>query len=148
MTKRTSAIVRKEVSRRSSTTSDDHTARKNTKTKTWQIVFYASNTPNARNLLLKFSLLANRQENQTEIHEINMTQFNKHFKADKQYSFPVQLKDIGQPEQIRLKMQRIKKNGDDDDDDDDEDEDVQWHLDYVKRILRKDVKIFYWDYLD
>ena len=77
-----------------------------------------------------------------------MTQFNKHFKADKQYSFPVQLKDIGQPEQIRLKMQRIKKNGDDDDDDDDEDEDVQWHLDYVKRILRKDVKIFYWDYLD
>lgn len=94
---------------------------------------------------MKFSFLANDEENQTEIYEINMNQLNKHIKADKQYSFPVQLKDIGQPEQIRLKMQRIK---DDRDDDDDDDEDIQWHLDHVIENRRKGERIFDWNDLD
>ena len=136
VTKRTSsAVVRKE---KSSTTSDD-TAREKLKKKTWQIIFHTSNIPNARNLLLKFSFLANDEENQTEIYEINMNQLNKHIKADKQYSFPVQLKDIGQPEQIRLKLQRIK---DDHDDDDDDDEDIQWHLDHVRENIKERERIF------
>lgn len=124
-----SAVVRKE---RSSTTSED-TARDKQKKKTWQMIFHTSNIPNARNLLLKFSFLANDEENQTEISEINMNQLHKHIKAAKQYSFPVQLNDIGQPEQIRLKMQRIP------DDDDDDDEDIQWHLDHVRENLKRKI---------
>jgi hypothetical protein len=53
-----------------------------------------------------------------------MRQFTENSKSAKQYSFPTKFKNIGKPEQIRLKMQIT---GDDDDDDDD----IKWRLDHV-----------------
>jgi hypothetical protein len=68
-------------------------------------------------------LIASNKD-ETETNEINMRQFTENSKSAKQYSFPTKFKNIGKPEQIRLKMQIT---GDDDDDDDD----IKWRLDHV-----------------
>lgn len=113
--------------------------------KTWQIIFHTSNIPKEKNLLLKFSFLTNNEKNQTEFYEIYFKQFKKYFKTDKQYSFTVKLKDIGQPEQIRLKIQTTEN-----DDDEEEEDDIKWHLDHVDKILikKKHLQIFYLYNLD
>ncbi len=108
------------------------------------MIFHATEISAAKDSLIKFSFISNNGKNQTEYDEINMKKFDKHSKTDKQYAFTVKLKDIGQPEQIRLKMQKK----DDDDDDDEDDEDIKWHLDYVNRIIHQNFQIFYLDYLD
>ena len=102
--------------------------------KTWQMIFHASKIPKGKDLLLKFSFISKNGRNQTETYEINMKKFNKHFKTDKQYVFSVKLKDIGQPEQIRLKMQTK------DDDEDEDDDDIKWQLDHVNRIVHENFR--------
>ena len=121
-------MLRKEVTRRLSSTSEDTPREKSTK-KTWQIIFHTSKIPTEENLVVKFSLLANNGKDQTEFYEINIKEFKKIFKSEKQFSFSVQLKNIGQPDQIRLKMQTT--------DDDQEEEDIKWHLDQVQRESRE-----------
>jgi len=97
------------------------------------MIFHASNIPTRKDILLKFSFLANNGKDQTEIYEINMKEFNQHLKSNKQYEFSVKLKNIGQPEQIRLKIQTT-----DDEDDDEDEEDIKWHLDHVEKIIHND----------
>jgi hypothetical protein len=101
------------------------------------MIFHASDIPKRKDLLLKFSFLANNGKDQTEIYQINMKKFKQIFKSEKQYVFSVKLKNIGQPEQIRLKMQKTDDNDDDDDEDDD---DIKWHLDHVKKIFNEDLE--------
>ena len=139
-------LVRRESSSKYSSTSTD-TLKDDSEKKTWQIIFHPSNlsTGNVQigknhsleKIFLQFSFLANDQDDQTEIHQINMTKFTEHFKSSKQYSFPVKFENIGQPEHIRLKIYMK------DDDDDDDDDDIGWHLDHVcKFIIRKSFFIF------
>jgi len=117
-----SPIVRKESSKKFSLTSDD-TPKEKTTNKTWQIIFHTSNIQKDRNILVKFSLIANNDDDdEKEIYQINIKQSS----TDKKYSFTV--KDIGKPEQIRLKIYTT--------DDDDDNEDIKWYLDHVRNISK------------
>jgi hypothetical protein len=115
--------VRKELTRKSSLTSDESPKEKTTK-KTWQIIFHTSNIPIGKTFSVKFSFLANDEDDETETSEVNIKQFDQTSKSERQYSFFIKLKNIGKPEQIRFKM-FSKEN------DDDEEEDIKWYLDHV-----------------
>ncbi|CAF2961367.1 unnamed protein product [Rotaria sp. Silwood2] len=113
-------------------------ARKESTKKTWQIIFYTSNSSKEnirkqknslpQNSLLQFSFLTNNKENETEIHEINMKELTKKSESSRQYSVSTEFKNIGKPEQIRLKIHTTE------DEDEDEYEDYQWYLDYIEVI--------------
>ncbi len=121
-------MVRKKSSSKSSLTSDE-TPTEKIKKKTWQIIFHTSNIPTGKNIFIKFSFIANDEDDETETYEINMKRFNENSKGERQYSFPVQLEDIGKPEQIRLKM-------------DAEEKDIKWDLDHVYRISKNICSIY------
>ncbi len=116
--------MRKESTRKSSLTSDGSPKEKTAK-KTWQIIFHTSNIPIGKTFSVKFSFLANDQDDETETSEVNIKQFDQTSKSERQYSFFIKLKNIGKPEQIRFKMFN-KEN-----DDDEEEEDIKWYLDHV-----------------
>jgi len=104
--------------------SSDSTLREKSTNKTWQIIFHISNIPKEKNIVVKFSLIANDEDDETETYRINIKQST----SDKRYSFTV--KDIGKPERIRLKIYNT------DDDDDDNDNDIKLYLDHVRKILK------------
>jgi hypothetical protein len=62
-----------------------------------------------------------------------MKDFSQCFKSGRQDSFGAKLKNIGQPKQIRLK---IEITGDDN-------EDIKWHLDHVIIFKTKSKNIFF-----
>jgi hypothetical protein len=80
------------------------------------------------NASLKFSFLSINGKDETEEHEIEINDFPQCFKSGRQDSFPAKFRNIGQPKQIRLKLD-LKGQ---------ENEDIKWHLDHViisKKIL-------------
>ena len=111
--------VKSSTNKRDSSSSD----RQNEKKKTWQINFYSRNFPQEKNVVVQFSLLSNNRKNQTEFYKINFDKFSPNSKA-KFNSFSVKLKNIGKPEEIKLKIVKT-------DDDDDEDNLIKWNLDFV-----------------
>jgi len=137
---RASRITRKEASEKFSLTLHA-TSNKDSTKKTWQIIFYTSKiatgnfsigkTRSSNSLILEFSFIADDDE--TETYEINMKPFIENSKLARQHSVPIKLRNIGKPEQIRLKI-HITKN---EDDEDDEEEEIKWHLDHVRRISEK-----------
>lgn len=126
--KRSSSAHRKQIQRKYSSESDDALEQKIGK-KTWQIKFFLTNIPKGKYFSIKFSLISKNQNKQTEIYEITKKQFDQNSKEDKQYSFKINLKDIGKPEEIKLKI--YTADDDDDENDDDEDENIRWYLDHV-----------------
>ncbi|CAF3790952.1 unnamed protein product [Rotaria sordida] len=106
--------------------------------KTWQIIFHTLNNSKKnfskqtnylpQNSLLQFSFLANNKKNETDIHKIDMIELTKNSESSGQCTFSTKLKNIGKPEQIRLKIYTT------DNEDEDEDEDYKWYLDYIEVI--------------
>ncbi|CAF3621989.1 unnamed protein product [Rotaria sp. Silwood1] len=137
--RRLSPSARKESSIKSDSKFDETSRIESTK-KTWQIIFHTENNSKEnirkqkkyllQNKLLQYTFLANNKKIETEMHEINMKELMKDSESSKQYSFSTKLKNIGKPEQIRLKIRTTS----DDDEDEDEDDNSEWYLDYIEVI--------------
>ncbi|CAF1063460.1 unnamed protein product [Adineta ricciae] len=119
----------------------DISPEENSSKKTWQIIFHPSNLPNgsfhlgsngsSKKFFLKFSFILDNEDDETEMHELNMKPLIENSKSAKPYSMPVKLQNQGKPVQISLKMITTQ---DEDDEDDDEEQDIKWHLDYIEVI--------------
>lgn len=66
-----------------------------------------------------------------------MKKLTKNIGSIKQYAFKAEFKNIGKPENIRLKICNTEKDSEDEDDDDDDDDDeyMKWYLKRVCRIF-------------
>ena len=94
-------------------------------TKTWQIIFHTTNIPtgslnSSGEGSLRFSFLSPEE---TESFPIDLTDFPQCFKSGRHDSFAAKLKNLGQPDHIRLILDVPSESP----------KEIKWHLDHVGR---------------
>lgn len=98
-------------------------------TKTWQIIFHTTNMPmgslnSSGEGYLRFSFLSAEE---TDSFPIDLTDFPQCFKSGRHDSFAAKLKNLGQPEHIRLMLDVPPESS----------KEIKWHLDHVGHRLER-----------